>query len=101
MKLYSGMTLVAKASAVDRITKQYVSAATCTFNFFGPPKNPELNPTDRTPDHTVTGTFDTTQNAYTAVVDTTGWVGGTWYYQALLVVSPYTAFDYSSFNLTA
>lgn len=99
MSLYSGMTLTAKAGAVDRVTKQYVSDAVCTFNFFIPPKNPKLNPTDRTPDYTFTGTFDTTQNLYVATVETTDWIGGLWYYQAVLTVSPYTSWEYNTFRL--
>jgi hypothetical protein len=101
MSLYAGMTLTAKAGAVDRVTKLYVSAATCEFNFFAPPKNPELNPTDREADYTFSGTFDPSQNLYVAVVDTTGWIGGLWHYQAVLAVSPYTAWEYSTFRLNA
>jgi hypothetical protein len=99
MNLYSGMSLSVKAGAVDRVTKQYVSAATCTFNFFAPPKNPELNATDREADYTFTGTFDSAQNLYVATVDTTGWAGGIWYYQAVLSASPYSSWVYSTFRL--
>lgn len=99
--MYSGMSLTAKAGAVDRVSKQYVSGATCTFNFFIPPKNPALNPTDRTADYTFAGTFDSTQNLYTAVIDTTGWIGGLWYYQAVLADSPNTSWEYSTFTLRA
>jgi hypothetical protein len=99
MSLYSGMSLVAKAGAIDRVTKLSISDATCTFNFYSPPKNPKLNPTDRVVDHTYSGTFDSNQSMYIASIDTTGWIGGDWWMQAVLTVGSNTSFEYYEFTL--
>ncbi len=100
MSLYSGVTLAVKVSAIDSVTKFAISEPTCTFNFYAPPKNPKMNPSDRTVDHSFPGLFDEAQQKYVAYVDTTGWAGGVWYYQAELSLVPYTSWEYAHFVLT-
>lgn len=95
------MTLTATVSATDMVSKFPISVPTCTINFFAPPKNPKLNPTDRVVDYSFQAVFDPSQKLYVAQIDTTGWVGGTWYYQGVLTVAPYTAWEYSTFSLIA
>lgn len=99
MSYYSGMTFAVTAGAFDAVTKLPVSEPTCTVNFYAPPKNPRLNPTDRVADYSFAGVYDPNQKAYVAVVTTTGWVGGNWYYQAVFDNSPNTAWEYAQFTL--
>jgi hypothetical protein len=97
--LYSGMTLVAKASAINRVTKFPISSPICMFNFFQPPKSPKDNPSDRVPDFSFQGIFDPAQNMYVAYIDTDDWLAGNWWYQAVLTAEPYTAWEFSTFKL--
>lgn len=101
MSLYSGESLTVTVSAFDRVTKFPISSPTCTVNFFAPPKNPQLNPTDREVDYSFQAVFDSAQNLYVAYINTSGWIGGNWYYQAVLSLPPYSAWEYQTFTLTA
>lgn len=71
-------------SAFDPVTKYPITGGTCTIDFFAPPKNPEDNPADRTIDHTVSGVFDSGQNAYIATISSVGWIAGKWIYRVML-----------------
>jgi hypothetical protein len=101
MSIYTGMTIAVTVGAFDQVTKFPVSTPACTVNFYAPPKNPRLNPTDRVADYTTTGTFDPNQNVYVATINTTGWVGGTWYYQGLLDDGVNQSWEYGTFNLVS
>ena len=101
MSLYSGMDIAVKVQAFDQVTKMPISSALCTVNFFTPPKNPADNPADRVVDYTATGVYDPDQQLYVATMNTTGWIGGQWYYQAVLADSPFSSFEYFTFTLKA
>lgn len=101
MSLYSGESLTVTVSAFDRVTKFPISAPTCTVNFFAPPKNPKINPSDRVADYSFQAVFDAAQNLYVAYIDTDSWIPGIWWYQGVLTLEPYSAWEYQSFTMTA
>jgi hypothetical protein len=97
-----GKSLSVTASAFDPVTKYPITGGTCTVDFFAPPKDPDDNPSDRTVDHTVTGTFDSGQNAYIATISTTGWPAGKWFYRTTITDSNGNVdFVYDTFILKA
>lgn len=98
--LHVGMTLNVVSSAVDRTQKTPISDATCTVDFFAPPKDPKHNPVDRTVDHTFMATFDAGQHAYIVDVPTVGWVPGHWTYRTTLTDTA-TGWTYDYFDLLA
>lgn len=101
MSLYSGMDIVVKAQAFDQVTKFPISTATCTVNFFTPPKNPADNPSDRVVDYSAVGVYDPDQQLYVATMNTTGWIGGQWYYQTILASGSFSSWNYFTFTLKA
>lgn len=98
---YSGETLTVTVSAFDKVTKFPVSAPMCTVNFYAPPKNPELNVADRVVDFSFQAVYDANQRLYVAYVDTSGWAGGTWYYQGILNLNTFKAWEYSTVSILA
>lgn len=106
MTLYVGMNIDLKVRGTDGFTKDIINDAGCTIYLFAPPKNPSINPLDRTsPDVMVTATYDSVSRYYLATVSTVGapWVAGTWWMQGKLVGGSenYNAWDYASFVLVA
>lgn len=101
--IYVGQTLTARCRATDPVTGSIISDAVGTANFYAPPKNPSVNPGDRTADHTVSLVFDTASQFYLASVPTVGWSAGTWWVQFVVAggAKNYDAWEYVSFPLTA
>lgn len=103
MDIYAGETITVQVRGTDPVTREIITDAAGTVNFYAPPKNPSVNPGDRTPDHTAVATFDPVSRFYLATASTTGWSGGTWWVQGALVggANSYNAFTYYSFPLKA
>lgn len=100
---YVGETLTCRMRGTDPVTKKIITDAAGTAYFYAPPKNPSVNPGDRTPDQTITLTYDSTSRYYLANFSTVGWVAGTWWVQTALVggAGNYDAWIYISFTLSA
>jgi hypothetical protein len=104
MTLFVGMNIDLKVRGTDGLTRNIITDASCTINLFAPPKNPSINPLDRTsPDVVVTATYDSVSRYYLATVSTGGWSPGTWWMQGVLSggAENYEAWDYASFTLVA
>jgi hypothetical protein len=101
MAYNAGQTMVVTAGAVDQVTKLPISAPACNINFYAPPKNPKFFPSDRVVDYTVQAVFDNVQHLYVAYVDTSGWLGGLWWYQSVLSYNGFTASEYSNVTIIA
>jgi hypothetical protein len=104
VSLYTGMNIDLKVRGTDGFTKNIIMDANCTINLFAPPKNPSINPLDRTsPDEIVTATYDPVSRYYLATVSSVGWVPGAWWMQGVLSGGSenYNAWDFYSFTLLA
>lgn len=101
--MYAGEVITVKIRGTDPVTGHVIDDATGTCYLFAPPKNPQANPGDRTPDYTLPATFDPGSRYYLATVNTTGWPPGIWWAQGLLTggSAGYKAFEYESFPLDA
>lgn len=101
--LYSGATLTFKVRGLDPVTLYVITDAVCTVNAYAPPKNPSVNPGDRTADFTFTAVYDPASRFYLVQAPTAGWAPGTWWLQALLAggAANYNAWSYASFPLLA
>lgn len=105
MTLFAGTNIDLKARGTDGFTRDVIIDASCTINLFAPPKNPKLNPGDRTsPDASVPAVFDPVSRYYLATMDKSVSAGkpGIWWMQAVLSggAANYYAFDFFSFTLS-
>jgi len=99
----SGELLTIKVRPVDPVTSLIPEDATATAYLFAPPKNPSLNPGDRTPDATIPLTFDTATRFYLGTWDSTGAQAGTWWCQGKVTggAGGYDNWAYQAFPLDA
>lgn len=89
-QLYVGETISCLVVATDpSLSDVAIIDASCSVEFFAPPKNPKTNVDDRTSiDHgPVALTYDSTRSGYFGIVDTTGWAAGTWWFRVVLTAS--------------
>jgi hypothetical protein len=92
MAIYAGEGMVVVCQATDPATTVAITDATAQVDFFAPGKNPistvadrvvDRGPFDMTYDPTVVNK-DGSKGAYTASIDTTGWVAGKWTYRVTI-----------------
>jgi hypothetical protein len=99
----SGERVLITVRASDPLTQLQPEDATGTAYLFAPPKNPSTTPADRTPDFTISLTFDETTRLYTGYWDSTGAAGGTWWCQGKISggVGNYLNWAYQAFPMVA
>jgi hypothetical protein len=102
---YLGQTLTCRVRATDPVTQEIITDAGGQAAFFAPPKNPAVNPDDRTPDVLVALIYDPVTRYYLARFPTDGapWVAGVWWCRTSIVggKAGYSAWAYTSFPLSA
>lgn len=99
----SGELLYIKVRPTSPVTAEIVKDATGTAYLFAPPKNPQANPADRTPDHTIALAYDPGTGFYLGTQDSTGFAPGTWWCQGKVTggAGNVQAWSYQSFSLGA
>jgi hypothetical protein len=97
----AGELLYIKVRPVDPVTAEIIKDATGVAYLFAPPKDPQDNPGDRTPDHTVALAYDTTSGYYLGTQDSTGFAPGTWWCQGKVTggAGGVLAWSYQAFPL--
>lgn len=111
MTLFLGEAVTVLALAQDPArSNETIDDATATLELFNPAKDPKNVPADRTPDFTVSMTYDALATitvggveyvgAYRGLTATTavGWVAGKWSYRVKLTGS-YDSWEYGQFTL--
>jgi hypothetical protein len=99
----SGERVLITVRASDPLTLLQPEDLTAVAYLFAPPKNPSVNPGDRTPDVTVALAFDASSRLYTGYWDSTGAGGGTWWCQGKVSggAGGYLNWAYQSFPMVA
>lgn len=99
MTTYVGEVQAITVLATDPVTLEAITDLTGQVEFYNPTKNPKLVVADRTPDHTLSMTYDTVRARYVAFADTTGWAAGKWSYRVSLSGSVFNNWEYGTFTL--
>lgn len=102
MTLYVGMNIDLKVRGTDGFTRKIITDANCVINLFAPPKNPQVNPLDRTsPDVAISAVYNSDSRYFEATVSSSGWASGEWWMQGIVYggAADYYAFDFESFTL--